>query len=138
MGRSRVPCAFLDHLVEFVFGWKVLRFALRRASLGPTCDQFELFGSESLIVAEIAETLYGAPGGHATLQDFFFDGRPPRECFAIFHQRESSSPFTMTCDAVRIEDAGNLSIPSNGSSDDVMGGQYNRKGDDQQTEQQIQ
>src|SRR5262244_2844693 len=121
MNWSPVPRAFFDHFLEFVFGWKVLRFAFRRASLRPTCDQFELFGSQCLIVAEIAETLYRAPGRHPALQNFFFNGSPPRERFAIFRQRERGSAFWREGEKARVEDGGNLPFTSNRSCDDVMG-----------------
>src|SRR5262249_10247050 len=120
MSCTRVPGALLDHFVEFVFGWKILRFAFGRASLRPTCDQFELFGSQCLIVAEITETFHPAPRRHPAFQDFLFNGSPPRECFAIFDQRESGSAFPMACDTARIENARNFPIPGNGSCDDVV------------------
>src|SRR5262245_24087207 len=120
LGGPPVPDAFLHHFVVFVFCRKVLRFALGRPALRPTGDQFELLGSQGLIVAEIPETFYSPPRRHPSLQNLFFDGGSPWECFLVLHQGERRSTFPMTGNAPRIKDAGDFSIPGDGCCDDVV------------------
>src|SRR5438067_466453 len=90
------PCTVFHHLFELVFRRNVLLFTFRRSTLRPACEEFELFGSECLIVAEIAETFHGAPGRHSPFEDFFFDRGSPGERFLVLHQSERSSTGAMT------------------------------------------
>ncbi len=108
--------------IEFGIGRKILRFALRHAAAHPTDDELQLLGRERLVVAEIAESLDRAPGRHAPLQHFFFDGDGPGTRRGVSHQRERLAAVMMAGGAALIDDAGDLAIPGDGSGDDVVRG----------------
>src|SRR2546425_1619277 len=114
------PRGLFHHLIELAFRRKVLILSFGGPALRPTGKQFELFGCERLIVAEVAETLHRAPGRHPALQHFFLDGGSPGKSVLVLRQRKRSSTLAMTSHASRIEDARNLAIPGHRRRYDVV------------------